>query len=122
MTDNNKVRIRINGNFCSVFDDDCYILNYFFDYKIIKAKVGFPKSVFDKVINVLEENKINYEVVGEERKTDFKNLNNYKKFFELGLEKNYKENFYATILDKIKNANEEQLDDILNYIIKVLDE
>ena len=122
MTDSNKIRIRINGNFCCVFDDDCYILNYLFDYKIIKARVGFPKSAFDKVINVLEENKINYEVVGEDKEIDFKNLNNYNKFLELGLEKNQKENFYSTILDKIKNANEEQLDNILNYIIKVLDE
>ncbi len=122
MTNSYKVRIRINGNFCSVFDDDCYIFKYFFDYRIIKAKVGFPKSVLDKIINVLEENKINYEIVGEEKEVDFKKLNNYKKFFELGLKKDYKENFYDAILDKIKSANDEQLDDILNYIIKVLDE
>ena len=122
MTDSYKVRIRISGNFCSVFDDDCYILNYFSNYKIIKRKVGFPKSVLDKIINILEENKINYEIVGEKEEVDFKNLNNYKKFFELGLQKDYKDNFYLQILSKIKEASDEQLDDILNYVIKVLDE
>ena len=66
-----KVILRKNGGFYSAYGDDAYILYYLLNYKIIGDKVGFPKSAFNKVINLLEDNHISYEVDGNIY--DFKN-------------------------------------------------
>ena len=52
--------IRKEGLFYSVFDSDAEILNYLFDYKIINNRCGFPINAINKVLNTLEEKKINY--------------------------------------------------------------
>ena len=49
----NVVKIRKSGTFYQVFDDDTYILYYLFGYNIINNRIGFPKSVINKVINRL---------------------------------------------------------------------
>ena len=61
----NSVKIRKNGTFYNVFDKDMYILYFLLNYQIKNDKIGFPKSALNKVINILEENKISYEVIGE---------------------------------------------------------
>lgn len=57
-----KILIRKSGGFYSVYDDDCYILNYFFGYKIKDDRVGFPITSINKIINILEDNHISYEI------------------------------------------------------------
>ena len=50
-----------NGSFYTTFNDDAYILNYLFGYKIVNnEKVGFPTSNITKVIDKLTTEKINY--------------------------------------------------------------
>ena len=56
-----KISLRKNGGFYCAYGNDCYILNYLFDYKITDDRVGFPTSAYEKVVKILEQNNINYE-------------------------------------------------------------
>ena len=52
------------GSFYTTFNDDAYILNYLFGYKIVNnEKVCFPTSNITKVIDKLTTEKINYYIV-----------------------------------------------------------
>ena len=116
-----QVTIRKHGGFYHVFDDDCYILYYLFDYKIINRRVGFPLSSLNKVINKLTDLSISYEVI-EESKRDFKKLNKYNKYLKLGLSKYNKENKYLSIYSKLDSLSDADLDKILEYIDGIINE
>ncbi len=77
---NEKMDIRKIGKFYNVFGDDCYLLYYLFDYKIKQNRTGFPSRAYNKVINKLEEQMIDYEIIGEGIKVSFKKKNNYNKY------------------------------------------
>ena len=115
-----KIIIRKSGLFYEVFDDDAEIFHYLFDYKLINNRVGFPKNAIHKVINILEEKEISYEVIGED-KHDFKNKNQY--LFYLGKSKDkIKMNLkIQKILEKLENKNENELWDILNKIMELVE-
>ncbi len=117
-----SIKIRKSGTFYVVFDNDCYILYLLLDYKIINNKVGFPTSALTKVINVLEEKKINYEVIGEDKYMNFKTANRYDKFMKLGKEKYEKNIHFQDIMDKIKKASPTKIEKILLTIEDILDE
>lgn len=116
------IKLRKSGKFYSVFDDDCYIIYYFFDYKIVNCRLGFPESALSKVINTLSENKINYEIIGSDEKENFKKVNKYNNFLKLGKEKYYKSIRFTNINDKLKDLTDEQLEKILMYIEEVINE
>ena len=118
----NIIKIRRSGTFYSIYDDDCYILYYLLNYQIINNKVGFPKSALNKVINKLEENKISYEVIGEDNNNNFKNLNKYLKFVRLGKEKYEKDTNYKDLVEKVKKISPEKLDRILETISSIVNE
>ena len=118
----NVIKIRKSGTFYNVFDDDCYILYLLFNYNIKNYKIGFPKSALNKVINKLDELKINYEVIGEDLKGNYKKLNKYLKFLELGKVKYNKDINYQNIMDKLNNISEDKHDKILMTIESILDE
>ena len=118
----NSVKIRKNGTFYNVFDKDMYILYFLLNYQIKNDKIGFPKSALNKVINILEENKISYEVIGENINNNFKNLNKYNNYYQKGLKKHEKDIYYTDIIDKLNNLNEEKLNKILEFIEGILDE
>ena len=109
-----KVILRKNGGFYCVYGYDSFILYYLLNYKIIGDKVGFPKSAFNKVINLLEDNHISYELDGNVY--DFKTRNKYKKILDLGKKKyslNYRVNDIISKLDKLE---EKDIDKILDYV------
>ena len=93
-----------------------------FGYSIKNSKIGFPKSSFNKVINTLDENKINYEVIGENIKNDYKKLNGYMKFKDLGFKKYNKDIHYSNLVDKVKKLDEDKLDRILEVIEDIVNE
>ena len=81
--------IRKSSLFYDTYDDDAQILSYLLGYKIIKGRVGFPENAIHKVINALEENKINYKIIGEQEEVkDFKNLNQYSRILASAQDKN----------------------------------
>lgn len=107
-----SVILRKNGGFYSAYDDDTYILNYLFKYKIKDNKVGFPKSALNKVINVLECNCINYVV--DDNIVDYKKRNNYDKFVKLGKKKYSLTYRINEIISKLDELSEKDVDKILD--------
>ena len=69
-----------SGNFYYSFEDDAYILKYFFDYQIRENKVGFPINAKAKVKSVLNRHNVNLiEVIDDYAYVlETKNENAYK--------------------------------------------
>ena len=77
-----------SGSFYVCFNEDAIVMNKIFNYKLVELKenvrIGFPISLIDKNLNILEKNKINYIIVEQKniiarRKYKF---NNYCKYSE----------------------------------------
>ena len=106
--------------FYNVYEIDAYIFNILFGYKILdNKKVGFPSSIYNKVINTLEELHINYNIIYKNKDNvikDFKKLNNYDKYKNKAYEKMDIDSKVNMVIDKINNASREQLDRLV-YII-----
>lgn len=55
-----------NGKFYIAMDEDAYILNLLFRYKVLEYKnsykCGFPDNVINKVLNTLEDKHISYRI------------------------------------------------------------
>lgn len=116
----NNVEIFKNGGFYSVYNNDKYIFYYLFGYKIIDNRVGFPLSAYDKVINKLEELKIDYENKSLDVCKKFKKLNKYNYFLEKGKSK-YSLNFRLNkTLLYIEKLEEKEIDEIISYIERKL--
>lgn len=108
----NKMQIRKIGKFYNVFDDDCYILYYFFDYKIKQNRTGFPISAYNKVINKLEEQNVDYEILGEKIKSNFKKKNNYNKYLKKGREKYERELKKQELEKQLEKLSEKELKEL----------
>lgn len=69
-----------SGNFYYSFDEDAFILKYFFDYQIRENRVGFPLNAKAKVKSVLNRNNINLiEIIDDYAYIlETKNENEYK--------------------------------------------
>ena len=100
------------GSFYYCYGKDTFIINYLEKYKIkiLENNIyscSFPKSTYNKVITQLEGKKINYIVLDrrnnyeEQEKSNFKNLNSYEKYYELG---------------KAENASKIRIEKITNYL------
>ncbi len=111
-----SVVLRKNGGFYSAYGDDAFILYYLFSYKIIDDKVGFPIVSYNKIVNVLENSKINYIVNDKKINVNFKRKNNYYKFVNLGKNKHNLECRINNIISKLNNLTEDDLDEILILI------
>ena len=113
--------IRKNALFYDVYDDDAIILNYLLGYKNINGRVGFPINAISKVINILEDKKINYKIIGEQEEVkDFKNLNQYLNILAKAADKIEVNNKINKILDKLKNFDEGTLYEILDKIESII--
>ena len=107
-----------NGNFYTTYNDDAYILNYLFNYKIIDFKVGFPINSLDKVINLLCDKKINVYVIEEDKKQEFVD-NFYKEILKVARDNYYLELNNKVLLEEIENllkTNPENIKKIRNFI------
>ncbi len=69
-----------SGNFYYSFEDDAYLLNYFFGYQIRENKVGFPMNAKAKVKSVLNRHNVNLiEIIDDcAYVLETKNDNTYK--------------------------------------------
>ncbi len=69
-----------SGNFYYSFDDDAYILKYFFNYQIRDNKVGFPINAKAKVKSVLNRHNVNLLEIIEDYayEIETKNENEYE--------------------------------------------
>lgn len=109
------------GNFYEVLEDDAYILNTLFNYKIKKTsnitKVGFPIVALNKVILRLQMLKINYLIVNPngDIKKKFNN-NKYRNFLEKPTNLDRINLIYQRLLD-IKG---DDIDALLNNIEEII--
>ena len=113
--------LKKNALFYEVYDDDAVILNYLLGYKNIKGRVGFPINAFSKVINILEDKKINYKIIDEQEEVkDFKNLNQYLNILAKASDKVEVNNKINKILDKLKTFDEGTLYEILEKVESIV--
>ena len=110
-----------NSKFYKATGMDAEVLNYLFDYQIIKGKVGFPDNAINKVLDVLDKECISYQVVYTDKNPIIKNYENnkYLKNLEKVKEKKYRKERISVILDKLNDLNIDELNDIISYLDKV---
>lgn len=116
---NNIITLRKSGGFYICFDNDAIILSYLLDYKIINSKVGFPINALNKVLNILENNSINYIVKNNNEdvnKKIFGKKNNYNKYLDKGKRKIDLDYRIKKILIRINEMKEEDINRILTLI------
>ena len=120
------------GNFYYQYGKDAYIIAYVFGYKIkiLEENIpfsAFPKTVLNKVITKLEDNKIsyfiadksqNYEVIEEENfKKENTYINYYNKAHKYISKKNKIKNIYIYLL---KNIDKEDIKEKISKIEEIL--
>ena len=117
-----SIKLRKLGKFYSAFDDDAKILHYLFNYKISSGRVGFPQDSYNKVINILEEKNINYEIIDNEDKIkkNFKDKNKYNIYLTKSLKKEIIENKVSKIEDRINSINDDKIIEILDSISELI--
>lgn len=76
---NNKVSMRRRGKFYSAYDADAYVLYGLMRYKMIKNMVGFPVEALGKVQEALEENRVDYVVIDNDK--EVLSMSKYKKTY-----------------------------------------
>lgn len=109
-----EVNLRKIGNFYHTFDDDAYIMHYFFNYKIINNKAGFPISSLTKIINTLEDHKINY--ILDSTKKDYKKNNKYNYYKTKGIKKYQNNKIKENVLNNIDNLKANDKEKLLKLI------
>ena len=106
-----------NKMFYNVYEIDAYIFNILFGYKVLdNNKVGFPSSVYNKVINMLENNHINYNVIYKNKDMvvkDYKKINNYSKYLNMAYDKMDMDSKVNMIIDKINKCDRDKLDKLI---------
>ena len=109
--------------FYNSFDIDAYILNFIFGYKVLdNGKCGFPENVCEKVIEKLNEYKIDYQIIYTYKEPvikEFGKLNKYKHFYDIALKNIDKKRRIDLVIDKITNASSEDLNKILEVLENV---
>jgi hypothetical protein len=107
------------GKFYLAKGIDAYILNVLLNYKVINNKAGFPDNALSKVLNEIENCKINYQIIYENSNPiikDFKKLNNYEVYAEKAKNAIQINENIKILEEKIKKANDAELKKILEYI------
>lgn len=113
------VLIRKSGGFYCVFDNDAFVINYLTGYKITNGRCGFPLNSLSKVINILEDNSINYivrENMEDIFKKNYKKNNKYNKILDKGKRKFSIEYRVNSIIENIKKLEYDKLCNLLEVI------
>ena len=111
------------GKFYSVIGNDAIILNFLFDYKIIKDKVSFPDSALNEVLNVIKDNNISYQIVYTDRNPMFENfeLNKYEDVYQKAINSQKINERLEIIIQSIKKKSYQELDNILSNIEQMIE-
>lgn len=122
------------GSFCHCYGRDSYIMSFLFGYKIKTTEknykeCGFPIKVLDRVLAKLENSKINYLVIDRrnnydvDEKMNFKNLNNYNKYYEQAHTFiNYRTRIENINQFLLKNMNQTNFKQILGKVEQAINE
>ena len=122
------------GNFYHIYNKDAEILSYVFKYKIKELgenlkECGFPIVVLPKIMAKLEDLKINYLTLDRrnnydvDTKEDYKNLNNYEKYYEKAhkyINKNKKIKKISNFLEE--NIEKEDFSELIKRMEDIINE
>ena len=111
------VLVRV-GKFYNCYGRDSYIISYLLNYRIniINDNIyncSFPQSAYNKVLSILERNKINYIILDKrnnyevEEKSNNKNLNKYNDTYQKA---------------KKKISSKMRIEKICKYLLNCIDE
>ena len=114
------VAFKKRGKFYEVKYADAYILWSLLRYKINNNKVGFPESSLVKVLDVLNENQVDYGFSLNDIQLKNSMKNKYVEILEKAKKEWIKEKKEKDLLEKIKKAKQEDLEKIVAYIESVL--
>lgn len=107
------VVFRKAGNFYSVFDDDAIIIHALFKYKIKDGRVGFPVNSISKITDKLNELHIDYKLDNINTHFDDNKYDYYLVDSKNKMALGYK---IDEIIDKINNAEFNQLNELIELI------
>lgn len=118
------VRIRKHGKFYAAYEEDAYVIHAIIGYKVSNGKIGFPENALGKVLQELEEHKVSYLVIENDKETEKKNFpkSNYDKFLKEGKRSFEDIKKEGELVKKIKNLSPEKLEKIVKYIEEVCNE
>ena len=110
-----ELRIRKSGLFYETFDEDALIMHYLFNYKLIDERVSFPTNSLAKILNTLNEQEIDYLVIGgpERIKNEFGESNSYLKILQKAENKREAEDRLNGLLPKLEILYKVTLDSVL---------
>mgnify|MGYP003293536466 CR=1 FL=1 len=95
-------------------------MNFIFGYKVLSnRKVGFPESAYDKVIEILENYHISYQIVYIDKEPyfkDFKKQNKYEHFYNLAYKLLDKQNRIDLIIKKLNKAEDKDIEEVIKVI------
>lgn len=87
-------------------------------------KVVFPNTSLDKVTNKLDELNISYQIISIDSNPivkDFASNNKYKEIYNSSMEKISFNQKLDMIIEKIKEADSEKIDELIEVITKCLE-
>lgn len=109
--------------FYNSFNIDAYILNFLLGFKVLDSgKCGFPESSLVKVLDLLDEKKIDYQIIytyQEPTIKEFGKLNKYKHFYDIAINNMDKKKRIDLLIEKISNANSDEVEKILKVLENV---
>lgn len=110
-----ELRIRKSVLFYETFDEDALIMHYLFNYKLIDERVSFPTNSLAKILNTLNEQEIDYLVIGgpERIKNEFGESNSYLKILQKAENKREAEDRLNGLLPKLEILDKVTLDSVL---------
>lgn len=114
-----------NSFFYNIYNIDAYIMNVLFNYKVLdNNKCGFPESSLNKVLEKLENCKINYQIIYTYKDPvikDFKKLNKYMIYKDKAINNMDMQKRIDLIINKITNSDAKKIEEILKVLEDVCD-
>ena len=106
-----SVRLRKQGKFYCAYNEDAYVVNAIMNYKVSNGKIGFPINSLGKVTNNLDNSKVNYVVIDNDREIIKKQFskNCYNKYLQLGMKNVNRMEENMLLIEKVKNLSDDKL-------------
>lgn len=120
----NILVMRKNGGFYNCFEEDAKIINYFFNYRIVNGRTGFPIGGINKIVNLLEDKKINYLLRNSDEEIIEKKFkkNTYLFYLDKANRKGSVEKRINYIIDKLSELNDKKLEVLIDVVEDFIDE
>ncbi len=116
------IKLYIKGGFYYCYGNDSIIISYLCNYKIINNRVGFPICGINKVINILIDNKLDYIIYNKNNIID-KYINKDNRYDNILIKAKSSidiNNRISNIVNNLKKLDNNKLDNILDYIERVI--